>query len=41
VHEWRPDPGAASRERPVPVYAVLAAKRAERNAPGKTRDRSI
>lgn len=27
VNEWRPDPDAAPRERPVPVYAVLAAKK--------------
>ena len=26
VDQWRPDPGTAPRERPVPVYAVLAAK---------------
>jgi hypothetical protein len=29
VDEWRPEPGAARRDRPVPVYAVLARKTGE------------
>jgi hypothetical protein len=29
VSEWRPEPGAARLDRPVPVYAVLAQKSGE------------